>query len=392
MHILYLTNKPIFPLLDGGCKAMNHMMKCLLANKYSLRHICIATQKHPFDITAYPIEITEKVNVESVTINTEINTKQAIKHLFNRRSYNIARFDAPLMHQKLVNELQNTAYDLIILESLFLSPYIDTIKLHSKAKIVLRSHNVEHKIWENLAKNELNILKKIYLKRLSKDLKKSELSVLNKVDLVATITDEDKQLFHQLGIRSKLVTIPVALEPKVIPVDFDTTKICFIGAMNWHPNKEALDWLMHAIFPAVKIKHPHIELHVAGSFMESYASNNRMHGVFFHGFVDDADAFLASNGLLILPIKSGSGVRIKLLEAMAGGIPVITTPRGAKGINTKDAFYLANTTEEFVEKITILKSSVELRKTLSEKSVAFICEHYSIETVSKLIRQHLEYC
>jgi glycosyltransferase involved in cell wall biosynthesis len=391
MRILYLTNKPIFPLLDGGCKAMNQMMKCLLANKYSLRHICISTQKHPFDITAYPTDITEKVNIESVTINTEIKKIQAIKHLFNRRSYNIARFDSPVMHQKLVNELQNTTYDLIILESLFLSPYIDTIKRHSKARIILRTHNVEHKIWENLAENERNIFKKIYLKRLSKDLKKSELSDLNKVDLIATITEEDKQSFHRAGILSKIVTIPVSLGQKVIPVEFDTTKICFIGAMNWHPNKEALDWLIHSIFPEVKRKHPQIELHVAGSFMDNYTINNQTEGIFFHGFVDDADAFLASNGLLILPIKSGSGVRIKLLEAMASGIPVITTSKGAEGIDAKDAFYLANTTEEFAEGITILLTSGELRKDLSEKSIAFIRENYSVETVSKLIRQHLEH-
>ncbi len=390
MRLLYLTHKPVFPIVDGGCKAMYQFLQCLFDNHYSIKHICLSTQKHMFDLSQYPDDLAKKIHPQSCSINTSLNYLAAIKHLFINKSYNVSRFDTPIMHEKINEELLQQKYDLVILESIFLSPYIETIRKSSRAKILIRTHNVEYTLWEQQAKKTSSIIKKWYLKKLAKDLKKAELEALQKVDLVATITDEDEHNFRQAGITTSIFTLPVTLKPSTLPINSISCKICFIGAMNWQPNREALNWLIDEIFPILKHKIPNIELHIAGSFIGDLLQENKDEAIVVHGFVNDSTTFLTSHGILVLPIKSGSGVRIKLLEAMSLGVPCITTSKGAEGIRNKDAVFIAETTEAFIDGITTLLTSEFLCQKLSQNAKTYIQHNHSTELISNLIRKEIE--
>lgn len=390
MKILYLSNKPIFPVVDGGCKAMLQFLSCLLASEFDIKHICLSTHKHPFELVNYPESLQKKVSISSYSINTKIKVSEAIKHLFKSESFNISRFDSPEIHVELQSELTNGNYTHVILESLFLSPYIETIRDFSFAKIIVRTHNVEHKIWEQLAENTSNPLKSWYLKRLAKDLKKQELIHLNKVDLLATISNTDAEEFKNLGIETPIVAIPVAMDPQENLEDYTIKSLFFLGSMNWQPNVEAVKWLVNDIFPKIKAKIPETTLHIAGSFMNGAFPTNKDNGIINHGFVEDSSLFMQVNGILVLPIQSGSGVRMKMLEAMSLGVPVVTTPMGAQGINDMNTVCIAQSTEEFVEKTIKLLDSPEERAILGNNAFFYMEKNYSISTISKLIRDRIE--
>lgn len=390
MKILYLTNKPIFPVVDGGCKAMHQFLSCLLKSDLDVKHICLSTHKHPFELTNYPKELREKLPIDYYAVDTKIKISEAIKHLFKRESFNISRFDSPQIHENLHKELLNNNYTHIILESLFLSTYVSTIRKFPSVKIIVRTHNVEHKIWEQLAKNTTNPIKRWYLNRLATDLKSHELAVLNKVDLLATISNTDGEEFKKLGIIAPIVTIPVAMDSHENTEDYTSKSIFFLGSMNWQPNIEAVNWLVNEIFPTVKAKIPQATLRLAGSFMLDSFPTNELKGVVNHGFVDDSSLFMQSHGILVLPIQSGSGVRMKMLEAMSLGIPVITTLVGAQGINDFNTICIAETTEQFTEKIIELLQSPEKQSVLGNNAFHYMAKNYSISTISKLIRERLE--
>ena len=123
-------------------------------------------------------------------------------------SYNISRFFSADFDKKLKQTLQANKFDFVHLESLFLTPYIGTIQKYSEAKVILRSHNLEHLIWERLANLEGNKAKKLYLKHLSKKLKKYENQVLNDVDAIAAISFEDTKRYQELDCTVPLITVP----------------------------------------------------------------------------------------------------------------------------------------------------------------------------------------
>ena len=390
MKVLYITNKPIFPVVDGGCKAMQQFLSCLLKAEIEVDHLCLATQKHPFKAENYPNSLKENVSISSRFVETKIRVLPALKNLIQGKSYNISRFDSPDFHLDLSAKLSAENFTHVVLESLYLTPYISTIRKHSKAKIIVRTHNVEHQIWEQYAANTSNPIKKWYLKRLASAMKTAEISNLNTVDLLATISNTDAETFRNLGIKTPRVTIPVAMEVHSKKTTFSSDSIFFLGSMNWQPNSEAVDWLVSSIFPALKKVIPEVRLNLAGSFMNGKFPSDKNAGIINHGFVENSTDFMLTKGILVLPIQSGSGVRMKLLEALSLGIPVVTTAIGAQGINDFSTVYCAETEEEFVAKIAELLLSTEKQLLLGQKAFEYVAENYSISTISHLIRTQFE--
>jgi len=390
MKVLYITNKPIFPVVDGGCKAMQQFLLCLLKAEIEVDHMCLATPKHPFKAENYPNSLMENISISSRFIQTKIRVLPALKNLIQGKSYNISRFDSPDFHADLSAKLSAENFTHVVLESLYLTPYISTIRNHSKAKIIVRSHNVEHQIWEQYAANTFNPIKKWYLNRLARDMKTQEISQLNAVDLLATISNSDAETFRNLGINTRMVTIPVAMDAQPKKTAFSSDSIFFLGSMNWQPNSEAVDWLVSSIFPAVKKVTPDVRLNLAGSFMHGKFPSDKNAGIINHGFVENSTDFMLTNGILVLPIQSGSGVRMKLLEALSLGIPVVTTKVGAQGINDFSTVCIAETEEEFVAQITELLLSTEKQLLLGQKAFEYVAENYSTSTISHLIRTQFE--
>lgn len=390
MKILYITNKPIFPILDGGCKAMNQFLKCLLSNEFEIEHICFSTHKHPFELKNYPDTILKRVPTVSFPVETRIKLKEALKQLFKTESYVVSRFDSPNIHRQLELILKEGKFTHVILESLFTCPYINTIRENSNAKIVVRTHNVEHMIWEQYAADSKNPFKKWYLKKLSRELKSFELKTLNKADLIASISERDKEDFLKDKIESPICTIPVAIEQNKILKNYSIQKLFFLGSMNWKPNIEAVQWLTTEIFPAIRINFPKVELHLAGSFMNDIFRTDFEAGIINHGFVESSSDFMLNHGIMVLPIISGSGVRIKLLEALSLGIPVVSSPEGALGINDLNVVALANSKDEFVQKVGDLLGSAEQRSFFGQKGYHYVEENYSPDKISKLICEQLQ--
>ncbi len=389
MRILYLTNKPIFPIVDGGCKAMHQFLKCLIQCDYTVEHICLSTHKHAFDLENYPKSILDKISTSSFEVDTRIKLLPALKSFFNRKSFVVSRFDNSAFHSTLEVLFSKEEFTHVILESLFTTPYIDAIRKYTDAKIIVRTHNVEHKIWKQLALNTNNPFKKFYFNRLSADLKKYEIEILKKADFIAAITEEDLSAFEELGIKTAKTVIPIAIDLSENHVDYSVSNLFFIGSMNWKPNIEAVDWLVNEILPAVKIVYPKIELHLAGSYMEKQFPTSGIKGIINHGFVSDSHKFMQNNGLLISPIRSGSGVRVKLLEAMALGIPVVTTKIGAVGIQHNNCVYLAETTAEFVSQIIELIKFQEKRMALGGKARKFIEDNNSVNSISNYLNDRI---
>ena len=390
MKVLYLTHKPIYPIKDGGCKAMAQFLKCLLHEGFCVKHITIETDKHPFNLVDYPLEITENHAVSACYVDTKIKWTSAFIHLFNTKSYNVSRFDSPAFHQIIKTTIEEQKWDFIILESIFLAPYIQTIKDNTPTQIGIRTHNVEHLIWKKLSSNSKNLFKKWYFHKLHLDLKKVEIHSLSQVAFVAAITDIDAIHFRRLGVATRIVTIPVAMDPVPEIEDYKTNALFFIGSMNWKPNEEAVNYLMAKILPNLREKSPGICLHLAGSFMENKFPSDPENGLINHGFVEDLNAFMREHGVLVAPIFSGSGVRIKLLEAMAMGVPIISTREGLEGIKFKGSARCVKTEYEFYSNILELTQNTEKQKRLGRHARKYVLDNYSIHNISKIIRANIE--
>jgi glycosyltransferase involved in cell wall biosynthesis len=390
MKVLQLCHKPPKPSIDGGCIAMNNISEGLMKNKCKLKIITIGTQKHPIKFDELHENYLDRTKIEGVFVDTKLNLVDAFSNLVTSDSYNISRFFSPDFDSLLIKTLKEQQFDIIHLESLFMTPYIDTIRRCCDSKIVLRSHNLEYMIWEKLARKTINPAKKIYLNILSKQLKDYEINMLNKIDGIAAISLADQIKYEKLGCEKPMITIPFGIDIKKYEykIESNTRKqlnFFHLGSMDWKPNLEAVSWLLNEIWPVLHSDFKNINLHLAGRKMPSWILEDKIEGVTNHGEVESANQFMNSNDIMLVPLLSAGGMRVKIIEGMALGKTVISTKIGAEGINYKDGenILIANTIEEYKQVIKMLLEHPQMINSIGNKARELVSNYYDNKIITK---------
>jgi len=292
--------------------------------------------------------------------------------------------------------LKNNNYDFIQLESIYLAPYLPLIRKHSSAKVILRAPNVEHIIWTRLASEEKNPLKKQYLKMLSRRLKKYEEQNALNFDAIYTVSKKDLKYFKSIGFNKKIDFVPTGVDiNKNIDFDIDDTifpTIFHIGALDWLPNQEGLKWFLDKVWPEVYNEIPDCQFHIAGRRPPNWIENINLPNVVVHGEVDDAAEFIKKYAIMIVPLFSGSGMRVKIIEGMIMGRAILTTTIGAESLEVSDGedILIANNEVEFKAKLINLCKSKESYMKMSKAANKSALINYSNESLTNKLLNFLQ--
>lgn len=389
MRILQLCHKPPLPPVDGGCIAMHNITKGLLNGGQDVRVVAVETHKHPVKMNALPADYLRQTRFESVFIDTTPHVVDGVRSIFMRKSYHIERFNSKDMISKLEHILRHEQYDIIHIESIYMTPYIDVIRKYSNAKIVVRMHNIEHQIWDRLAENESNPIMKMVYRINKKQLEHVEKTILKKVDGYMTISEPDFQYFQQTAANVPGVVIPFGIDMDNYELEddyiaSDKPSLCHIGSMNWSPNIEGIKWFLDEVWPLIHEAHPELKFTVAGHGTPDSLMQRKDENVTFVGTVPDANEFMLDHDLMIVPLLSGSGVRVKIVEAMALGRVVITTSVGAEGLDVENGkhLFIADTPEEFLAVIDKCIHTPDICTIISENARDFISMYHNNELIT----------
>ncbi|MFN3874915.1 MAG: glycosyltransferase family 4 protein [Flavobacteriales bacterium] len=383
MRILQLCNKPPWPPVDGGSKAMYNLMRGLVRAGHHLKVLCISTPKQAFAPRAMPKDLKTATRIEDVFVDTSINLVDAFTDLITADNYNISRFFSPDMDIRLIRLLNEETFDIVLLESLFMTPYIPTLRRYSKARIVLRSHNLEHVIQARIASGERNILKRPYRRYLAKQLQEYEIAVLDRVDGVAAISPSDAVHFRAHGTRTPVATIPFGVDPAEYPADPIVPQrppaFFHLGSMDWLPNVEGVGWLLHNVWPKVIKKRPSARLHLAGNRMPDDLLHSSVSGADIKGRVKDAVSYMRRHQVMVVPLFSAGGMRVKIIEGMAMGKAVISTTIGAEGIACTDGrdILLADSAADFADRMVALHDDPALAARIATDARRLVERQYS---------------
>jgi polysaccharide biosynthesis protein PslH len=383
MRVLQVCPKPPIPPVDGGCIAMLATSKAISAQGHSLKIFSAETKKHPISFNEDFKDIIAQTQFESCFVDTSIHPVAALLSVFSGKSYNVSRFETESFRQKLIEILQNNSFDVVQLESIYVAPYIEEIRKHSpNSKIVIRTHNVEFFIWKRLAV-EVGRPKSLYLNFLSKRLKNFEISALSRADAIASISPDDTDIFKSLLPNKHIETIPVNIEVSEIIQLSSKRNLLFLGSFDWKPNAEGIERFLSETWPELIKAIPELSLHIAGRKMPLSLQKRIITGVKFLGEVKDKQEFFTEGNIFIAPVYSGSGVRIKILEAMALGKTVITTPLGAEGLGgiSGSHYFVGRSTSEFVDIIKELWNNPGKCAEVGQNAHTFVKEKFSESSV-----------
>jgi len=363
MKILLLSNKNPFPPKDGSSLAIYSMAMGLAESGSDVTVLTMNTKKHFQDPKLLPEEAKKLLKVRWVPINTDVTTSGILKNLIKKESYHVSRFNQEIFENELIKVLESEDFDIIQIEGVFLSDYVPVIQEHSKAKVILRAHNVEHQIWERYIEHTQSGVKKTYLKIQNSRLRQFEVNSLQHYNALIAITQVDHNFLKSLAPNKKTLTIPFGINREDYPQLPSSTKDLFhLGAGDWMPNQEGMKWFLNEVWPLVLEEKPDAQFILAGRSWPVEISSLQKPGFTFVGEVDNLVDFMSEHGTAVVPLLSGSGMRIKIAESMALGKPIISTTIGVEGINAPEgeAIMIADTPQDFARKcLTALTTDVE---------------------------------
>lgn len=380
MKVLQLCNKPPYPPVDGGTMAMNSITQGLLSAGCEVKVLTVKTDKHPLQEERIGANYRRQTGIEAVYVDLSVKPLPALGAMMCGESYHVKRYVSQDFSAALRSILEKEEFDVVHVESIFLTPYVSLIRKYSKARVVLRAHNVEHLIWKRVAQSCTNPFKRWYLKHLSLTLRAYELEHLNDYDGIVCITRNDAECFKSNGCRKPVTVIPFGVEPEEVPgVEAEPDSLFHIGAMDWLPNQESVGWLLEEVWPVVHREVPRAKLYLAGRKMPERWMKAQIEGVSVVGEVPDAMYFIGSKKINVVPLLSGSGIRVKIIEAMSVGKTVVTTTVGAQGIDYTDGenLLIANTPEEFARQIKRCLDDEEFCNRVGQAAARLIAEQYN---------------
>lgn len=391
MKILQLTKKFPFPLKDGESIAVDSLSKALVEQGCEIHLLAMNTTKHYVEVADIRSLIPQYTSVTTSNVNNSIKIIDALANLFSSQSYHISRFDYQDFRDKLADLLLSTKFDMVLMESIYLAPYIDDIRAVANMPVVMRAHNVEHEIWDRVADQTDSLLKRRYLKLLVNRLRTYELAQLSKIDGLIAFTQRDLQFFEQHGFSNSGLVAPIG-----IPTEKYSAKdkkgplsIGFIGSLDWMPNIEGLQWFISKVWPLVLGHYPEVKLHIAGRNPNKSILDMTSQSVIVHGEVPDAKEFVASHAISIVPLLSGGGMRVKILEAMALSRAIVSTKVGAEGIDS-DSIQIADDPRAFADALLHLLDDPTLVEALGKRARTDVVAKYDSVDNVKAVYNYLK--
>jgi glycosyltransferase involved in cell wall biosynthesis len=336
-------------------------------------------------------ELLDKINYRVYDIDASVSLWDGLTDIFSKSTYNIDRYLDEEFEKLLIRTVKNTKYDIIQFEGLFVAPYVDAVRKNCTSKLVYRAHNIEHQIWEMLAQQKSDPFKKFYLKLMAKRIKKYEIQQLNKFNAITVFTEQDRSTILYYGTSIPVQIVPMGIELEHYHPDFSKTEfpsLFFLGSLDWMPNREGIEWFLKTFHNDLANDELRVKFYVAGNDIpEEFDDYDVMGKIFIQGEVDDGLEFVNSKSIMIVPLLSGGGMRVKIVEGMAMQKCIISTSLGAEGINYKNGvnILIANNRDEFFKAIKRCVADEDYCKAVGLNARKLIEQQHDVNKVTNIL-------
>ncbi len=354
MKILFLTHRVPFPQNGGYAIVVYNTVKGLVDLGHHVALISLNTKKNRAE--EYD-ELIDRIKYKVFDIDISVSVFEVAVNLLSKTSFNIDKYYDAGFEKMLVEELRNESYDIIQFDGFFVTLYLAAVQKNTRAKLLYRAHNIEHLVWLRLSEQKSDPFKKSYLRMHAKRIRNFELQQLNKFQAITVFTPQDKAALLGYGTEIPVEISPVAIDLDRYKPDFTKTEfpsLFFLGSLDWLPNREGIEWFLNTFFNDLTEGDLRVRFYVAGTNIpEEFDDYEAMGKIFIQGEVDDGLEFVNSKSIMIVPLLSGGGMRVKIVEGMAMQKCIISTSLGAEGIDYQAGFniLIAENREQFYDVI-----------------------------------------
>lgn len=389
MNILFLSQVLPYPL-DAGPKVRSYYVLRYLAQQHSVTLVAFSRATDTPAALAHLESFCRAVH----TIPLKRSRLQDARHLavsfLRARPFLVVRDDLSEMYRMLREVVDESAFDVVHADQLSMAHYALTVP---SMKRVLDQHNAVWTIIARLAENEASRAKKMVMLREARLMREYEEQACARFDQVVTVTEQDKNslTFPLHPSRAPIRTIPICIDPDAIrPLPFDPKGrdlIC-IGGMFYPPNVDGMLWFASEVLPRIWRESPDTRFWVIGARpdpkLRALAQGEPR--ILVTGYVDNPTEYLSRGAAFVVPLRAGGGMRVKILDAWARGVPIISTTIGAEGIALKkdDNILIADTPAEFAEAALHLIQDRAFGQRIAENGRRWVEVQYAWRTIYRM--------
>ena len=383
MKILFLTQIVPFPP-DAGPKVKTwHVLRSLVGQGHSVTLVSFVRTEEMQHISALR-ELCHAVHAVPIHRSRLADMKYMIRSYLTQRPFLVERDDLRPM-QELVDKLvREENFDCIHADQLTMVQFAlrgAASASGKKPKVIMDAHNAVWTIVERMAENARWFLKPV-LNTEAKRVKRYEGELLKTVDHVLAVTEIDRVGLEEAmqslngsrnGHAAPITVVPIAVDTQQLqPIQRKrgSKNIVTLGTLHYPPNADGIRWFLNQVFPLIRQHVPEATLTIIGKnpprdFLETAAQNPE--AIQITGYVPDLAPYLQESALMVVPVRAGGGMRVRILEAFSYAMPVVTTTIGLEGIQgvpEKDVL-VADTTTDFANRVIQLLENPDLQQKLS---------------------------
>lgn len=394
MKILWINCRLLHPVI-GGDRIRTYQMLKALRSQHQITYLCLQT---PADLPRAPEQAAEYCDSLEVIShhdhqrqNLNYWVRLAFEAIFSSTPLIATKYRSPAMQQRILELAEDKNFDLIICD--YLAPFVNFLNTADRIKtpIVLFHHNIESLIWKRHVENSTNPIRRWLYSLQWKRTHRFEDAANRLVDAHITVSEDEARYFSQERKFSNVVgAVPTGVDFETFTPCLETREpstLAFVGAMDWHANIDAVNYFAREVFPAVKEEFPSAKFLIIGRNPGKAVRNlaEEIPGIEFSGTVPDVLPWLHRAAAMVLPLRIGGGTRIKVYEAIAAGVPVVSTSVGVEGLDLDDTchFRRADTTANFVSAISEILQSPAKAGAMASQALEHIRSQYNWNAVSQ---------
>jgi glycosyltransferase involved in cell wall biosynthesis len=312
------------------------------------------------------------------------------RSLITSSAMNLAKYRWPVFSEALASFLERWSPDIVVAHHIHMAPYLQEVR---SAYRVLREHNVDSVLMERYAASLSNPAMAAFARRQAEQIRDTERRLCPQADLCLTISTEDERALKEIAPGTNLATAPAAIdlsqyEPVALPEEGEDPLLVTAGSLGFRPTGEGVVEFAERAWPRIRRAVPRARFRIIGAAPESLRRRLlRVPGIEMTGRVDEVAPLLAGASAFLVPLRVGSGVRIRILEALAWGIPVITTATGCEGLEVESGRHLlvADRPDEMVAAFQKLLAHPATGQILRREGRRLVERRHSIEVLETML-------